>query len=90
MSILGIETKKEKENKKLTEGIHSKLTDFLEIMKNKNMSNVILSIYKSEPQEFRSGWKDMSKETYFPFEILDAEEQQLIKEEKHYTRISLV
>jgi len=84
--MIQLKTKKNR----LQEEITDKLVEFSEIMKQKNIPVITLSIYESEPQEFKGGWQDINASQYFPFEILEKEEQELIKNKKHYTRIDIV
>jgi len=83
---------KKPQNSDKVNGVYSALVNGLNEMSKRGANRVILTIYESEPDKNATGrWIDIGKETnYYPFEMLDEQEQEMILGGKHYTVVSLV
>lgn len=72
--------------------VYDALTEGLDKMKRKGTGRVILSIYESEPSKDATGkWLNVDKDTrYYPFEMLQAPETEMILNGKTYTIDALI
>jgi len=72
--------------------IYRALMTGLSEMERQGVDRVVLTLYASEPSQNATGrWLTAGKDTnYYPFDMLDETEQEMIKEGKHYTIVALV
>lgn len=69
--------------------IYQAFVNGLNEMGKEGVDRVILTLYESEPKEVR-GWIKSDRANYYPFEMLDKKEQEMIMGKKHYTVVALV
>lgn len=71
--------------------VHDVLADGLQEMERKGIDRIVLSAYETEPNGNATGrWISTDQTHYYPFEMLDETEQEMIEDSKHYTVIALV
>jgi len=75
---------------KKTDPVHSALVNGLNEMDKQGADRVILAIYESERDDDATGhWMSINR-NYYPFEMLDEREQEMIRDGKHYMVVALV
>src|SRR3989344_1608105 len=71
--------------------IYDALTQGLIEMEEKGVDRLVLTLYESKPDDsVRGRWISPEETNYYPSEMLDASEQEMIRNHKHYTIVSLV
>ncbi|MBI4159495.1 hypothetical protein HY500_04550 [Candidatus Woesearchaeota archaeon] len=71
--------------------IYSALMDGLSEMERMGVDRLVLALYDSKPDDsVRGRWISPEESCYYPFELLADSEQEIIRDHKHYTIISLV
>ncbi|MBS3151122.1 hypothetical protein J4443_01955 [Candidatus Woesearchaeota archaeon] len=72
--------------------IYRALMNGLDEIDKQGVDRVVLTIYESEPSQNATGrWLTAEKDAnYYPFEMLDETEQEMIKDGKTYTVVALV
>lgn len=72
--------------------VYKALLTGLDEMEKQHVDRIVLTLYESEPsQNARGRWLTAGKDTnYYPFEMLDESEQEMIRDGKHYTVVALV
>jgi|SRR3990167_5265640 len=79
------------EEKSKDSGMYRSLINGLAEMRREGVDIVVLSLYESEPSKnVTSQWLSGEEIRYYPFEMLSDDEQNMILEGKHYTRVALV
>ena len=71
--------------------VYDAFTNGLSEMERRGADRVVLAVYKSEPNGNASGrWLTSDDTNYYPFEMLDGSEQEMIMDSNHYEVVALV
>ncbi len=92
--VLTLFKRKSREVSKVNQNssIYNALINGLNEMGRQSVDRIILTLHESESSKNTTGrWINGDKETnYYPFEMLDETEQEMIMSGKHYTVVALV